>query len=134
MAIKFLLDTNVCIYIIKQTMQSFEERIGKYIPGDIGISSITLAELEFGVAKSERRGQNTAALTQFISPLLILPFDSVAAFHFGEIRLTLERRGRLIEAMDLLIAAHARAVGATLVTNDRKAFRAIPELKVEFWS
>ena len=131
---KLLLDTNICIYIIKQQPAAVLQRFLDYEVGDIGISSITLAELRYGVAKSTHQDRNAKALDEFIIPLEVVPFDAEAAYLYGEIRATLERTGTPIGAMDLLIAAHALALGIPLVTNNTREFARIPELNIINWT
>lgn len=131
---KLLLDTNICIYIIKQQPAAVLQRFLEYEVGDIGISSITLAELRYGVAKSTHQDKNAKALDEFIIPLEIVPFDEAAAHLYGEIRATLERAGTPIGAMDLLIAAHALALEIPLVTNNTREFARIPDLNVINWT
>ena len=128
-----MLDTNICIYIIKQRPPVVLERFRDYQVGDIGISSITLAELRYGVAKSRHREKNLAALDEFIISLEVLPFDERATLAYGEIRAALERAGTPIGSMDLLIAAHAVALGVTLVTNNIREFSRVPNLTVVDW-
>ena len=99
----------------------------------MAVSAITLAELEYGAAKSSRPDQNREALLVFASPLEILPFDDNAALHYGDIRTYLERSGQSIGAMDMLIAAHARSIPLTLVTNNTREFSRVPNLLVENW-
>jgi len=96
---KLLLDTNICIYIIKRKPVTVLERFRAYQVGDIGISSITLSELRFGVAKSEYRAKNANALEEFITPLEIVPFGEEAALAYGEIRAALEKAGTVIGSM-----------------------------------
>lgn len=131
---KLLLDTNICIYIIKQQPAAVLQHFLDYEIGDIGISSITLAELRYGVAKSTHQDRNAKALDEFIIPLEVVPFDAEAAHLYGEIRATLERAGTPIGAMDLLIAAHALALGISLVTNNSREFARIPELNIINWT
>ena len=127
----FLLDTDICIHILN----------GDHLPRgrlrqhatETGISAITYAELSFGVARSARVTENTRRLEEFRLGLDILPFDDAAAEHYGEIREALRRRGTLIGANDLLIAAHARSRGATLVTDNEREFGRVPDLRVENW-
>jgi tRNA(fMet)-specific endonuclease VapC len=102
--------------------------------GDLVVSSITEAELRFGADKSADPGKNHRQLDQFFLALPVLPFDRVAASDYGDIRVTLERAGTPIGPLDLLIAAHARALQLTLVTNNLKEFSRVPNLKVEDWS
>lgn len=131
---KLMLDTNICIYIIKQQPAPVLKRFLGYQVGDIGISSITLSELRYGVAKSKHREKNAKALDEFIIPLEISSFDEEAALAYGDIRATLEKAGTPIGAMDMLIAAHAVSMGVTLVTNNTHEFSRIPSLKVSDWT
>ncbi|MDN5330880.1 MAG: tRNA(fMet)-specific endonuclease VapC [Tepidanaerobacteraceae bacterium] len=130
---KYMLDTNICIYIIKKKPTEVIERFKKLDIGDICISSITLAELWYGVEKSQYKEKNRAALAAFIAPFEILPFSDKAATSYGEIRAFLEKRGESIGAYDLLIAAHALSENLTLVTNNVREFARIPGLSVENW-
>lgn len=130
---KLMLDTNICIYIIKQQPESVLRRFLEYQVGDIGISSITLSELRYGVAKSKHREKNSEALDEFLIPLEILPFDEDAVLAYGEIRSSLEKAGTPIGAMDLLIAAHAVSQGVTLITNNLREFSRVPGLAVVDW-
>lgn len=129
----YLLDTNICIYIIRNHPPQIIDRIKSCGVGDVAVSAITLAELEYGAAKSSRPDQNREALLVFASPLEILPFDDNAALHYGDIRTYLERSGQSIGAMDMLIAAHARSIPLTLVTNNTREFSRVPNLLVENW-
>ena len=128
-----MLDTNICIYIIKQRPQSVLQRFNSFQVGDVGISIITLAELEYGVARSGQPKKNRDALEQFISALDVAVFDRPASEAYGRIRATREKKGRPIGAMDLLIAAHALGLGVRLVTNNEREFKQVPGLKVENW-
>lgn len=110
------------------------KRLASYPVGEIGISVITLAELEYGASKSGYPTKNRAALEQFISPLNVAPFDKQATASYGKIRALLEKRGTPIGAMDLLIAAHALSLGVRLVTNNVKEFKRVPGLRVENWT
>jgi tRNA(fMet)-specific endonuclease VapC len=130
---KFLLDTNICIYIIKNKPPQVLAKFQTLDISDVGISSITVAELEYGVYKSQRQEQNRAALSQFLIPLEILPFDEQATQTYGRIRAELERQGIVIGSMDILIASQAIALGLTLVTNNVKELSRIPELVLENW-
>ena len=129
-----MLDTNICIYFIKRRPESVLQRFGSFPVGDIGISTITLAELEYGAAKSAQPKQNRQALEQFISPLQVAAFDQAATEAYGRIRVMLEKTGRAVGAMDLLIAAHALSLGVRLVTNNEKGFKRVPGLRVENWT
>lgn len=130
---KILLDTNICIYIIKQRFQEVLQRFNTYKVGDIGISSVTVAELEFGVQKSQFIEKNQQALMQFLLPLNIVDFDLTAANIYGVIRATLEKKGTPIGSLDTLIAAHALSMQATLITNNVREFSLVPGLKLENW-
>lgn len=130
--IRFLLDTNTCIYIInRRPAKVFERFVGLHI-GEIAISSITGAELAFGVAKSGSQ-RNQHALDKFLAPLEILPFDETAMRRYGVLRSDLERQGTPIGALDLLIAAHALALNATLVSNNLREFQRVKGLALENW-
>jgi tRNA(fMet)-specific endonuclease VapC len=128
-----MLDTNICIYLIKRKPPSVLRHFQNYRPGDIAISAITLAELEYGVAKSHAKERNKKALSQFIIPLEVLPFDQAATASYGQIRAELEKQGKPIGANDLLIAAHALSLDALLVTNNLKEFARIEDLKLANW-
>jgi tRNA(fMet)-specific endonuclease VapC len=131
---KLMLDTNICIYIIKQQPAVVLKRFLDYQVGDIGISAVTLSELRYGVAKSKHREKNANALDEFIIPLDIALFDEAAALAYGDIRTDLEKAGTPIGAMDMLIAAHALSLGITLVTNNSREFSRIPRLKITDWA
>jgi len=130
---KLMLDTNICIYIIKQQPAAVLKRFLEYQIGDIGISSITLSELRYGVAKSTHQEKNAKALDEFITPLEVVSFDEEAAHFYGEIRAALEKAGTPIGAMDMLIAAHAVSLGIPLVTNNTREFARITSLNVIDW-
>lgn len=131
---RVMLDTNICIYVIKRHPQRVIERFRSRAVGDIGISVITLAELQYGASKSSQPKRNHEALQQFVSPLRVADFDRRASAVYGELRPKLERRGRPIGAMDLLIAAHALSLGVPLVTNNEREFRRVVGLNVENWA
>ena len=131
---KLLLDTNICIYIIKQQPAAVLKRFVEYQVGDIGISSITLSELRYGVAKSAHREKNAKALDEFVIPLEVISFDDEAAHVYGDIRATLEKAGTPIGAMDMLIAAHAVSLGIPLVTNNTREFVRISTLTIVDWT
>ena len=130
---KFLLDTNICIYIIKQKPLEVLEKFNNYQVGDIGISSITVAELEFGVQKSQFPTKNKQALAQFLLPLQIANFDNAAAIVYGDIRAKLEKQGTPIGSLDTLIAAYALSLPVTVITNNIKEFSRVPNLKLDNW-
>jgi tRNA(fMet)-specific endonuclease VapC len=131
---KLLLDTDICIYIIKQQPTAVLKRFLEYQVGDIGISTITLSELRYGVAKSTQREKNAKALDEFIIPLEVVSFDEEAANIYGDIRAVLEKAGTPIGSMDMLIAAHAVALGIPLVTNNSREFIRIPALNIIDWT
>ena len=130
---RFLLDTNICIYMIKNNPPEIHEHFQSITPGDVYISSVTVAELQYGVEKSVAKGQNASALEAFLLPLEIASFDLDSAVVYGKIRAALERQGTPVGGMDMLIAAQAIAHGFTLVTHNLKEFQRIPNLKCETW-
>ncbi|NUM62214.1 MAG: type II toxin-antitoxin system VapC family toxin [Ignavibacteriaceae bacterium] len=130
---KYLLDTNICIYIIKKKPESVIKIFSKIKLGDVAISAITIAELYFGLAKSSKPNENTIALQEFLQPLVTLDFNSDDAVVYGRIRAELEANGQMIGAMDLLIAAIALSRELILVTNNEKEFSRIKDLKLENW-
>ena len=131
--IQYMLDTNICIYIIKKKPENVLDRFRQTQVSDIGISSITLSELEYGVMKSTRPEQNKLALAQFIAPMEISAYDDVAAQHYGKIRANLERRGTPIGSLDMLIAAHALSLKSVLITNNESEFKRVSNLKIGNW-
>jgi tRNA(fMet)-specific endonuclease VapC len=131
---RFLLDTNICIYIIRGKRPDVLQRLTAYSINDIGISAISVAELQFGVHKSAQPAQNQQALDQFLVPLTTLDFDYTAAVIYGQVRSYLEAQGTPIGSLDTLIAAHALSQNLTLVTNNTKEFSRVPNLMVEDWS
>ncbi|ACV57650.1 type II toxin-antitoxin system tRNA(fMet)-specific endonuclease VapC [Alicyclobacillus acidocaldarius] len=130
---RYLLDTNMCIYLINRRNPALIERFRQYRTGDIGVSVITVAELMYGIAKSRHPERNRAALSVFLLPLEIAPFDERAAFHYGRIRAQLESEGQPIGAMDTLIAAHALSLDVTVVTRNVREFQRVRGLRVENW-
>ena len=131
--ISYMLDTNICIYIIKQKPVNVINRFRQLPISSIAISSITLSELQYGVMKSSKPDQNQFALSQFVAPLGILPYGDDAAQLYGKVRSFLEKQGTPIGALDMLIAGHALSVNCTLVTNNEKEFSRVPELQIENW-
>ena len=128
-----MLDTNTCIAIIKRKPAHALKRFDDFRVGDIGISWVTLAELEFGVAKSEHQERNRAALNEFVLPLEIANFNRETASIYGRLRAALEKKGTPIGSLDTLIGAHAMSLGATLVTNNTGEFSRIKGLKLADW-
>lgn len=132
MSAKFMLDTNICIYLMKHQPVEVRQRFEQCFVGDVIISAITLAELEYGVACSGRsETQNRDALKGFLQEIQVAPFDAVAANVYGPTRFANRERNR--DALDKLIASHAIALGVTLVTNNEADFVVYPELIVENW-
>ena len=131
---KYMLDTNMCIYIIKKKPPEIIQRFKQIEISQIGISSITLSELLFGVYKSSKPEQNQLALAQFAAPLEIMSYGDEAADFYGRLRIHLEKQGTPIGSLDMLIAAHALSIGCILITNNEKEFNRIPNLKIENWA
>lgn len=132
---KYLFDTNICIYLINKRGDDFvRNRMEHCVPGDIGISTMTLSELTYGIAGSRDVLAATKALHAFLSPLVLCDFESSAAWEYGSIRNALKKKGKIIGSMDLLIAAHARSLGVTLVTNNEKEFSRVKGLAIENWT
>ena len=130
---KYLLDTNICIYIIKKKPLQVIQKLQSLDISDVAISSITLSELEYGVSKSAAVEKNKLALTQFLAPIETIDFDDKSAEVYGRIRAHLEKRGTPIGPLDTLIGAHALSLGYTLVTNNTKEFERIPDIELENW-
>ena len=130
---KVMLDTNTCIAIISRNSPRVLKRFNTYKVGEIGISWITLAELEFGVAKSQHQEKNQAALDEFVLPLEIANFNRETASVYGRVRAMLENNGTPIGSLDMMIGAHALALGVTLATNNKREFSRIKGLTVVDW-
>ena len=130
---RYMLDTNICIYVIKHKPESVFRKLKKIKPEDVCISSITYAELAYGVEKSAQPERNRLALSMMLSSIEIVAFDDTAAADYGEIRASLEKGGTPIGSLDMLIAAHARSSGCTLVTNNTKEFCRVEGLKLANW-
>lgn len=130
---KYMLDTNICIFIIKQKPENVLKRFLQLEPGDICISSITYAELVHGVEKSQAREKNRLALTVFLSEIQIMPFDDLAAEIYGTVKTDLQKKGTMIGPFDTLIAAHAKSLDLMLVTNNTKEFARVEGLELEDW-
>lgn len=131
---KYLLDTNTCIYVINRKPPSALAHIRSKRPVDIAISTVTIAELEYGVYRSRKTDQNRIALLEFLVPFTILDFDHDAAAVYGSIRASLESKGTPIGPMDLLIAAQALSQSLVLVTNNEREFRRLAGLNIENWT
>ncbi len=132
--LRCLLDTNVCIHIIRRRPQVVLRRFEDYGIGEVGVSLVTVAELRYGAEKSSRPEQNLEALGRFLLPLEVLAFGQEAAASYGRVRAALEKAGTPIGPLDTLIAAHAVSVGVTLVTNNTREFQRVPDLEVEDWT
>jgi tRNA(fMet)-specific endonuclease VapC len=130
---KVLLDTDTCIHLIRYQPEAMLRRLKRYEPGDIGISSITFAELSFGAAKGQQQERNQAALDDFAAALEIVPFDAPAAATYGAVRAMLEVRGTRIGSLDTLIGAHALSLKITLVTHNTREFSRIAGLRLADW-
>jgi tRNA(fMet)-specific endonuclease VapC len=131
---RYMLDTDTCSYIMKRTHPALLKRLQSVPVTDVCMSVITKAELLYGVEVSPRRAQDDAALAAFLPYVDAVDFADDAALHYAQIRADLKRRGTLIGANDLLIAAHARALGLTLVTNNTAEFARVRKLKLENWT
>lgn len=129
-----MLDTDTCSYMMKRSHNELLKRLRRTPVSDVCISVITKSELLFGVEVSPRREQDEAALNAFLRYVEVLDFPEEAAPHYAEIRADLKTRGRMIGANDLLIAAHARSLGLTLVTNNTSEFGRVPSLAMENWT
>ncbi|MGA0572648.1 type II toxin-antitoxin system tRNA(fMet)-specific endonuclease VapC [Variovorax sp. VNK109] len=130
---KYLLDTNTCIYIINQRPAHVLQRFREHHIEDIGLSAMSAAELAFGVAKSGS-AKNEATLQRFLAPLNVLPFDVDCIWHYGHLRAKLEKAGTPIGSIDTMIAAHALALDATLITNNVNEFARVPGLRCDNWA
>ena len=131
--IKYMLDTNIIAYAINKRSENIIKNLTKHEPEEIYISAITMAELEYGINHSSKPEKNRIALMMFLAEITVLPFDAEAAYDYGEIREDLQRKGELIGANDLLIAAHARSHGITLVTHNVGEFSRVENLNYEDW-
>jgi tRNA(fMet)-specific endonuclease VapC len=131
---KYLIDTNICIYIMNNRPVDVIKKFKQFNLGEIGISTITVSELQYGVAKSTHRKENQHRLDEFLSPLEVLTYNEIAARTYGDIRFQLEKHGKPIGPLDLLIAAHALSQNLIIVTNNDKEFKRIKNLEVENWT
>jgi len=132
--VKILLDTNICIYIMNHRPVRVVEHFKQYKPGDIGVTTITVAELQFGVSKSSQVEINRSALFRFLAPLEIVPFTGEAAEHYGQIKARLRPLGMMIGELDCLIAAQALSMKLPLVTNNTSEFGRVADLVLENWA
>jgi tRNA(fMet)-specific endonuclease VapC len=132
--LRYMLDTDTCSYVMKRSNQSVLKRLQKTPVSDVCISVITKSELLFGVEVSPRRQQDQSALDAFLAHVEVLDFPDEAAAQYAKIRADLKTRGTMIGANDLFIAAHARSLGLTLVTNNTGEFGRVPDLILENWT
>lgn len=130
---RMMLDTNICIYIIKNRPESVKERFKEFEIGELCISSITVSELMYGVYKSEYVEKNLIAIENFLMPFDIVNYDYESSIEYGKIRSDLERKGQVIGGMDMQIAAHAKALNMVLVTNNSKEFKRVHSLVIDNW-
>ena len=130
----YLLDTNICIFVIRRKSAAVLARFEQFGVDELAISAITLAELRYGADKSNRPEQNHAAVDAFLVPVAVVDFDSYAAARYGTLRADLERRGSPIGPLDTLIAACALSLGVPLATNNVAEFSHVPGLQVEDWT
>ena len=131
---RYMLDTNICIYIIKNKPKKVIMELKRHKPSEICVSAITYAELTHGVEKSMAVEKNRLALALLFSNIEVLDFDTKAAIHYGKIRAYLEKQGTPIGPLDMMIASHAMSLGYTVVTNNIKEFERVPDLKLENWA
>jgi tRNA(fMet)-specific endonuclease VapC len=129
-----MLDTDTCSYIMRRSHPALLKRLAAVPVSEVCMSVVTKAELMYGVEVSPRRGQDAAALAAFLPYVDAIDFSSDAAIHYAEIRADLKRRGKLIGANDLFIAAHARSLGVTLVTNNTAEFERVKDLRIQNWT
>jgi len=132
--LNYLLDTNICVLLIRQKSPQVLTKLTSHSITDIGLSVLSVAELQYGVQKSNRPNQNQQALDQFLLPLTSIPFDEQDAIAYGQIRATLEAQGFPIGALDTLIAAQAVRHNLILVTNNVREFARVPNLAIEDWT
>jgi tRNA(fMet)-specific endonuclease VapC len=130
----YLLDTNICIYFIKERPSLVVDRVKAHQPYEIKISAITVAELEYGVQKSRDPEKNSNVLVKFLSSFEILPFDDIDAEAYGRIRAHLERSGQLIGPLDMQIAAQGVSKNLVVVTNNIREFMRVPRIELQDWS
>ena len=128
-----MLDTNICIYIIKNRPKSVKERFREFEIGELCISTITVSELMYGAFKSEQTQKNLKAIEGFLMPFDIVDYDFSASVEYGKIRANLEKKGKVIGNMDMQIAGHALALDVVLVTNNTKEFDRVDGLELDNW-
>ena len=131
---RYMLDTNICIYAIKHKPEKVFQKLQEVDPEDVCVSSVTYAELVHGVEKNAAVERNRLALFMLLANIEILNFDVEAADCYGKIRAGLEKKGTPIGSLDMMIAGHAMSMGYTVVTNNVKEFSRVPDLKIENWA
>ena len=134
MAVRYLLDTNICIYIAKHNPPAVRDRFSRHTADELVMSVVTLGELRFGAEKSQSREKALAVISQLESVMRVAPLTEAVGEHYGQIRSSLQQRGELIGNNDLWLAAHARAEGWVLVTNNEREFVRVDGLQVENWA
>jgi len=134
MAVRYLLDTNICIYIAKHNPPAVRERFARHTADELAMSVVTLGELRFGAEKSQSRERALAVITQLETTMQIASLTETVGEHYGQIRAALQQRGEMIGNNDLWLAAHARAEGWILVTNNEREFVRVEGLQVENWA
>ncbi|MDR1704115.1 MAG: type II toxin-antitoxin system VapC family toxin [Clostridiales bacterium] len=130
----YMLDTNICVYIINKKSQTAIARLWDALPLGVSLSSVTLAELEYGAQASGYPQKNAVALNQFLARIAVLPFDSEAAVEYGKVRAGLRKNGTPIGPLDMLIASHAKSKGLIIVTNNAREFARVEGLRLEDWT
>ena len=130
---RYMLDTSICSYVLRSRPASVKARFDEAGPDALSVSAVVLAELLYGAARHPAGAAIRREIRDFVSRLAVLPWDETAAEHYGDIRAGLEKRGKPLGAMDLMIAAHARSCGATLVSNDVRHFRPVEGLLLANW-
>ena len=130
----YMLDTNICIYLIKRPSDELLDRMRVFRTGEIGVSVVTVAELQYGVSKSQNIERNQAALEAFLLPLDIADFSFAVTVVYGDLRAQLERHGQPIGPLDTMIAAHALSLDVPLVTNNTREFERVRGLRIEDWT
>lgn len=133
-AVRYLLDTNICIYIAKSQPPAVRRHFERHALGSLAMSAITVGELRFGAEKSQSRDRALATIAQLVQTIQPHPVPVAAAEHYGDIRASLQRAGQPIGNNDLWLAAHARAEGWVLVTHNTREFTRVPGLRLEDWA
>jgi tRNA(fMet)-specific endonuclease VapC len=134
MTMRYMLDTNICIYIAKHNPPAVRERFARHAASELAISVITLGELRFGAEKSQSRERALATINQLAAAIEVMPVPESAGEHYGQIRASLQQQGQPIGNNDLWLASHARAEGWILVTNNEREFIRVDGLQIENWA